>query len=95
VLLARLQREAIRASAVCIDGDADEPSGIERLKPSRVARYPACGPPIAHRHAEALRRATTTSAPHLAGRHEQREREHVGGDDYVAPAACTACASAR
>jgi hypothetical protein len=83
VLLARLQREAIRASAICIDGNADEPSGHRALEAVAGGEISGVRTPIAHRHAEALRRAHDDVGAPFAGRHEQREREHVGGDDYV------------
>ena len=82
VLLARLQREPVRVAAVRVDGDADEAARHRALE--FVARREVSGvrAAVAHRHAEALRRADGDVGAPFAGRSEQRQREQVGGDDH-------------
>ena len=84
VLLARLQREAICGHALRVDRDADEAPRQRALV--LVARREVAGvrTAVAHRHAEALRRADDGVGAPLAGRLQQRQREEIGGDHDVA-----------
>ena len=83
-------------SPLRVDGDADEAAGQRALE--LVARREEAGvrAAVAHRHAEALRRADHRVGAPFARRREQRQREQVGGDDDERAArAWTAPASAR
>ncbi len=87
VLLARLQRQAVGRCAVRVDADADQPAGHRALELVAAGQVGGVRAAVAHRHAEALRRADGDVGAHLARRHEQRQRQQVGGDDGQA-AAC-------
>ena len=81
VLLAGLQREAIGRRAARIDRQADETAGhgaLERILHRHVGGVRSA---IAHRHAEALRRADRDVGAEFTGRGQQRQRQQVGGDD--------------
>ena len=85
VLLARLQRHAVREVAVRIDRDADDAAG--RLPDERFARREKRGvrSAVAHRHAEPLRAADDDVRAHFARRNGDRQREQIGGhrDEHV------------
>ena len=83
VLLARLQREAVRGAAVRIDGDPDEAAGHRALELVPRREVTGMRAAVAHRHAESLRRADDDVGAPLARRCEERQREEVGGDDDV------------
>ena len=91
VLLARLQREAVGRVAVRVDADADQAAGQRALELVAAGEVGGVRAAVAHRHAEALRVADDDVGAELAGRHQQRQREQVGGDDRkAAPLAWTA-----
>ena len=81
VLLAGLQRQPIGRLPARIDRHADDAAGHRALE--RVARRDIGGvrAAIAHRHAEALRRADGDVGAEFAGRGEQRQRQQIGGHD--------------
>ena len=81
VLLARLQREAIRRRALRVDADADEAAGQAALVLVAAGEVGGVRAAAAHRHAEALRRAAGDVGAELARRRDQGQREQVGGDD--------------
>ena len=81
VLLARLQREPVRRAAGGVDGDADEAPRHRALEVVAGGEVAGVRAAVAHRHAEALRRADDDVGAPFAGRRQQREREQVGGDD--------------
>jgi hypothetical protein len=86
VLLARLQREAVRRSAVGVDGHADEAPrhrALEVVTRGKIARVRAAVP---HRHAEALRRADDDIGAPFARRHDERERKEIGRGHHMAAA---------
>ena len=82
VLLARLQRHAIRAMAAGVDRHADD--APRRLAHERLARREERGvrAAVAERHAEALRVADHRVGAHLAGRRQQRQRHQVARDRH-------------
>ena len=83
VLLARLQREAVRRPAVRVDGHADQATRHRALV--LVARCEVAGmrSAVAHRHAETLRRADDDVGAPFARRAEERQREEIGSDHHV------------
>ena len=83
VLLASLQRKPVRGLAVRVDRHADEAAGHRALELVLRREIAGVRSAVAHRHAEALRRPHDDVGSPLAGRHEQRQREEVGGDDDV------------
>ncbi len=83
VLFARLQREPVRGLAVRVDRHADEAARHRPLELVLRREIAGVRAAVAHRHAEALRRADDDVGAPLAGRHEQRKREEIGGDDDV------------
>ena len=80
VLLAGLQRHAIRAIAVRVDGDTDDAAGrlpnvrLERREKRRVRSA------ISHRHAKPLRVAEHDVGAKLARRREQHEAQEIRRD---------------
>jgi hypothetical protein len=88
VLLAGLEREAVGGVALAVDGGADETprqAALERVAAREVGRV---RPAVAHRHAEALRRAERDIGAQLARRRKQREGEEIGGHrdvDTISP----------
>ena len=80
VLLARLQREPVGGVAVRVDADAHQAArhgALEFVAAGQVG-VRAAG---AHGHAEALGGAHHDVGAEFAGRHQQRQRQQVGGDD--------------
>ena len=77
VLLARLQRHAIRGLALRVDGHADDATGqvshviLFRGKKRGVRSAEPDG------HSEALRVAEDDVGAHFAGRRDQRERQQI------------------
>ncbi len=80
VLLAGLEREAVGAVAVGVDGDAHEAAGQTAREPLAHGHVAGVRSAEAHRHAEALRGADDDVGAQLAGRGDQGEGEQVGGD---------------
>ena len=78
VLLARLQREAVRMAAVGIDRRADEPARHRPLELVAGRKECRVRSAVAHRHAEALRVADDDVGTPFAGRRQQRQCEQVG-----------------
>ena len=78
VLLARLQREAIRGVAVAVDGRADQAARHAALQGVGARHVRRVRPAVAHRHAEALGRSDGDVGAELARRREQGEREEIG-----------------
>src|ERR1700694_3006683 len=85
VLLARLQGHPQSWSPSLVLRDPDDPAGEIALE--LIARREERGvrPAVAERHPEALRVADGDVGAPLAGRHEQREREQIGGYSYQRP----------
>ena len=83
VLLARLQREAVRRPAVGVDGDPDEAAGHRALEVVARREIGRMRSAAAHRHAETLRRSDDDVGAPFARWRQQREREEIGGDDDV------------
>ena len=81
VLLARLQRQPVGRVAVRVHAHADQTTGqraLELVAAGHVGSVWAAG---AHGHAEALGGADRDVGVELARRHQQRQRQQVGGDD--------------
>ena len=83
VLLSGLHRHAERGRAFGVDGHADDASGHEPLVVLGGCEVPGVGPAEAHGNAEALRGSDADVGAPLAGRHEGREREEIGGGDNL------------
>ena len=68
-----------------VDREADDPA--RRLADERLARREKrrVRPAVAERHAEPLRVADDGVGAHLAGRHQQRQREQIGRDGDERP----------
>ena len=82
VLLARLQRHAVREIAVRVDGHADDaawslPDECFARRQKRRVRSA-----IAHRHAEPLRASNDDVSAHLTWRHGNREGEQIAADRH-------------
>ena len=78
VLLARLQREAVRMAAVGIDRRADEPARHRPLELVPGREECRVRSAVAHRHAEALRVADDDIGAPFARRRQQRQCEEIG-----------------
>ena len=81
VLLAGLQREPVRRTALGVDRHADQPAGQVPLEAGAHRHEAGVRTAVPQRHAEPLRRADHDVGAELAGRLEQGQREQVGGDD--------------
>ena len=84
VLLAGLQRQAVRRTPLGVDGHADQPAGQVPLEAGGDRHVAGVRAAVEERDAEALGGADDDVGAELAGRLEQREREQVGGHDELA-----------
>ena len=81
VLLAGLQREAVRRTARRVHRDTHQPAGQVALQAGADGHEAGVRTAVEQRHAEALRGAHRHVGAERARRLQQRERQQVGRDD--------------
>ncbi|CAM4411085.1 hypothetical protein PARU111607_17590 [Palleronia rufa] len=81
MLLAGLQAQPVGLVAPRVDGHAHDPPRHRPLHGVPARHVGGMGPAIAHRYAEALRRAHGDIRPHGARFLEQRQRQRIGDHD--------------
>ena len=81
VLLARLQRKAIRGRAARINRHTHQPAGQCALVRILHRDIGGVRPTISHRNAEPLHRADRDVRPELARRDQQGQCQRIGGHD--------------
>ena len=79
VLFARLQREAVGWVAVSVHTGSHQPAGQRALEFVATRQVGSVRPAIAHGHAKALGAAQHDVGVPLTWRHQERERQQVGG----------------
>jgi hypothetical protein len=93
VLLAGLQREAVRGCAVGVDGDADQAAGHLPLEPVAHRHVAGVRAAEAHRHAEALGRADDDVGAQLARAASSVSASRSAATTTSAPRSCAGSAA--